>query len=174
MLFRSAAWTPNLFAAGPKPKVAAVVTEFTYRSHAHVILENFLEPYLFNGEIVEPEFEIASMYIDQFPSNDMGRDVGKQYNIPIHPTIGQALTLGRDKLAVDAVLSIGEHGSYPMTPLGQQMYPRKRFFDEIVAVFEQSRRSAPVFNDKHLSYRWDWAREMYDASLRLEIGRAHV
>ena len=33
-----------------KLRVAAVVTEFTYRSHAHVILENFLEPYLFNGK----------------------------------------------------------------------------------------------------------------------------
>src|SRR5262249_51339185 len=30
-----------------RPKVAAIFTEFTYRSHAHVILENFLEPYLF-------------------------------------------------------------------------------------------------------------------------------
>src|SRR5437867_11633755 len=29
-------------------KVAVVLTEFTYRSHAHVLLENFLEPYLFN------------------------------------------------------------------------------------------------------------------------------
>jgi hypothetical protein len=152
-----------------RPKVAAVVTEFSHRSHAHVILENFLEPYLFNGEVVEPEFEIASMYIDQFPKTDMGREVAKEYKIPIYPTIGQALTLGKDKLAVDAVLSIGEHGSYPMTPLGQQMYPRKRFFDEIVAVFEQSRAVAPVFNDKHLSYRWDWAKEMFETSRRLKF-----
>jgi hypothetical protein len=39
-----------------RPRVAAVFTAFTYRSHAHVILENFLEPYLFNGN---PSDELA-------------------------------------------------------------------------------------------------------------------
>src|SRR5688572_19820745 len=32
-------------AAKARLKVAAILTEFTYRSHAHVILENFLESY---------------------------------------------------------------------------------------------------------------------------------
>ena len=32
-----------------RPRVAAIYTICTHRSHAHVILENFLEPYLFNG-----------------------------------------------------------------------------------------------------------------------------
>ena len=27
----------------------------------------------------------------------------------------------------------------------------------------------PVFNDKHLSYRWDWAKAMYDDARRLKI-----
>lgn len=30
-------------------KIAAILTEFSHRSHAHVILENFLDPYLFNS-----------------------------------------------------------------------------------------------------------------------------
>ncbi len=152
-----------------KLRVAAICTEFTYRSHVHVILENFLEPYLFNGNVIDPrqEFEVASIYLDQFPDGEMGRAVAKDYGIPIHPTIKEALTLGGKNLDVDAVLSIGEHGKYPTNEKGQVEYPRKRFFDGITAVFESSGRSVPVFNDKHLSYRWDWAKGMYDSSKRL-------
>src|SRR5262245_23525414 len=101
-------------AADEPLKVAAVVTEFTYRSHAHVILENFLEPYLFNGKPVDPGMKIVGLYVDQFPSRDMSRDVAKQYGIPIFPDIAGALRAGGDKLAADAVLAIGEHGQYPM------------------------------------------------------------
>jgi hypothetical protein len=48
-------------------------------------------------------------------------------------------------------------------------YPRKRFFDEIVAVMRRSNRFVPIFNDKHLSYNWDSAREMYDTCQRHRI-----
>jgi hypothetical protein len=141
-------------------RVAAVVTEFSYRSHAHVILENFLEPYLFNGKKTDSGMDVVSLYVDQFPSRDMARDVAKAYGIKIYPTIGEALRVGGDRLAVDAVLSIGEQGRYPTNAKRQVEYPRKRFFDDIVAEFRRSGATAPVFNDKHLSYRADWAHEM--------------
>ncbi len=150
-------------------KVAAILTEFRFRSHAHVILENFLAPYLFNGRRVDPNFQVVSMYLDQTPAEDMGHAVAKEYEIPVFPTIGQALRVGGPTLAVDAVLSIGEHGEYPVNAKGQREYPRKRFFDEIVQVFRDSDRVVPVFNDKHLSYRWDWAREMYDTAKQMKI-----
>jgi len=76
--------------------------------------------------------------------------------------IREALTLGGKDMAVDAVLSTGEQLDYPTNKLGQVEYPRKRFFDDMVAVMRPAGRYVPVFNDKHLSYRWDWAREMYD------------
>jgi hypothetical protein len=152
-----------------RPRVAAVVTEFTYRSHAHVILENFLEPYYFNGRLTDPGVDVVGLYVDQFPSGDMAREVAKQYGIRIYPTIAETLRLGGESLAVDGVLSIGEHGKYPLNDRQQRMYPRKRFFDEIVAVFRQSGRAAPLFNDKHLSYRWDWAEEMMKVSRELKI-----
>jgi hypothetical protein len=153
-----------------RPRVAAVITEFTHRSHAHVILENFLEPYYFNGRLTEPGVDVVSMYVDQFPDErDMARDVAKQYGIGIFPSIAQALQLGTNELAVDGVLSIGEHGKYPMSDRGQRMYPRKQFFDEIVAVFRKSGRVVPLFNDKHLSYRWDWSAEMMATARELKI-----
>lgn len=152
---------PALAVGAEKPlRVAAIMTTFTYRSHAHVILENFLLPYLFNGKVTQPGMEVASFFVDQIGSGDMARDVAKQFEIPIYPTIGEALRAGGDSLAVDAVLSIGEHGNYPTNEKGQVQYPRKEFFDQIVAEFKRSGRSVPVFNDKHLSYRWDWSQEM--------------
>jgi len=148
-----------------RPKVAAVFTEFTHRSHAHVILENFLQHYLFNGEPTDPGVDVVSFYADQFPQGrDMSREVARQFDVPLFDTIDEALCRGGNKLAVDAVLAIGEHGDYPYNDLGQHMYPRKRFFDEIVAVMHRSGRYVPLFNDKHLSYRWGWAKEMYDVT----------
>ncbi len=155
---------PGLAADPAEIKVAAVITEFSYRSHAHVILENFVNPYLFNGEKTLSGMKVVALYVDQFPKDEMSRAFSKEYNIPIYPTIAGALCSGGETLAVDAVLSIGEHGKYPINEKGQQEYPRKRFFDEIVAVFDKSRKVAPIFNDKHLSYRWDWAKAMYDSA----------
>src|SRR3954471_3349392 len=150
-------------------KVGAVITAFTYRSHAQVILENFVAPYLFNGKWISSDMDVVSMYADQFPEGELGRAFAAKYKIPIYKTIAEALCLGGDRLAVDAVLSIGEHGKYPVNAKGQREYPRKRFFDAIMAVFERSGRVVPVFNDKHLSYRWDWAREMFDAAQSLKV-----
>ena len=154
---------------GKRVRVAAVLTEFSYRSHAHVILENFLEPYLFNGVPTQSGMAVVAMYVDQFPAHELSREISAKYRIPIHKTIAEALCCGGSRLAVDAVLSIGEHGKYPVNAKAQIEYPRKRFFDEIVAVFRSSKKSVPVFSDKHLSYRWDWAKEMYDTSKRIKF-----
>lgn len=170
--FLGALALPSLYSAAAEPKrlkVAAVFTEFTFRSHAHVILENFLEHYLFNGEVIDPGMDVVSFFADQRPKGDMLDDVSRQYKIPIHKTIDEALCLGGKNLAVDAVLSIGEHGQYPRNELGQHQYPRKRFFDEIVAVMKRSRSFIPLFNDKHLSYRWEWAKQMSDTATKLGI-----
>ncbi|MBL9215435.1 MAG: hypothetical protein JNG83_08170 [Opitutaceae bacterium] len=159
--------------AGPRgdrrPRVAAVVTEVSFRRHGHVFLENFVEPYLFDGRWIRPPVVVVSLYVDQFPEDDLAREFSHRYGVPIYPTIAGALCQGGQDLAVDAVLVIGEHGRYPTNARGQVEWPRKRFFDEVVAVFRQSGRVVPLFNDKHLSHRWDWAREMYETATRLGI-----
>lgn len=159
----------NAAPTGQRLKVAAVFTEFGYRKHAHVLLENFLEPYYFNGKAIDSGCDVVSFYRDQTPADDMTPEVAKAYKIGVYPTIAEALCLGGKSLAVDAVLSIGEHGNYPRNKKGQVEYPRKRFFDEIVQVFRKSGRVLPIFNDKHLSYRWDWAKEMADTAREMKI-----
>jgi hypothetical protein len=147
-------------AAKPRPKIAAIFTELRFRSHAFNILENFFEPYLFNGKLVDPGVDVVAMYADQFPADDMARDAAKRLGVPLEKTLEGALCRGGDKLAVDGVLVIGEHGDYPFNDLGQHLYPRKEWFDRTVAVMKAAGRYVPYFNDKHFSYRTDWAKEM--------------
>lgn len=147
-----------------RPRVAAIFTLFRFRSHAFNILENFFRPYLFNGQLVDPGVDVVSMYADQLPDGEMARDVSQRFNVPLCSSIADALTLGTGRLAVDAVLAIVEQGEYPTNDRGVVMYPRKEFFDQAVCVMRQSNRFVPYFNDKHLSYRWDWSREMYDVA----------
>ena len=47
------------------------------------------------------------------------------------------------------------------------MHPHYEFFEEIVKVFRASGRSVPYFNDKELSWRFDWSKNMVDTSHEL-------
>src|SRR5438132_10579736 len=147
-------------------KVAAIVTEYRRWSHADVILRNLLDGYPPDGK-TRPDLELVSLYTDQVPKTDMSRDLAKKHGFKIFDTIADALTLGGKTLAVEGVISIGEHGKYPDNEKGQKLYPRRRFFEEITAVFENTGKSVPVFNDKHLSQSWDDAKWMYDRARKL-------
>ena len=81
-------------------------------------------------------------------TNDIGVRMAKMNGVPIYPTIEKALTLGGDKLAVDAVVYIGEHGEYKYNRLGQKMYPRMNFLEQIFRVFDASNKSVPVIVTK--------------------------
>lgn len=151
------------------PRVAAVVTAYFRNSHADLIVSRLLQGENLDGKSRVPRLELAGLYVDQLPANDISGMLSTRYGFPIFPTIRQALTLGGEKLAVDGVLLIGEHGTYPHNELDQELYPRKRFFEETVAVFRDSHRVVPVFNDKHLSHSWDEARAMYRTARRLCI-----
>lgn len=160
---------PRLVAAEePRvPRIAAIVTEYRQNSHADVIVGRLLEGYDLSGEGAFPKLELASLYTDQVPDNDKSRRLAKEHGFPIHETVADALTLGTGRLAVDGVLLVAEHGRYERSETGQTIYPKRRLFDEIVAVFEKSGRSVPVFSDKHLADNWRDAKHLYDTSRRL-------
>jgi hypothetical protein len=134
-----------------------------------VFFSRVLEGYRLNGVSHEPRLEVASMYADQFPPNDMARDLAKEYGFPIYPTIAEALRLGGERLAVDGVALIGEHGDYPLNEKGQLLYPRYDFYRQVIDVMRQDGRPAPIFVDKHFSYSWPKAKEMYEAAKALNI-----
>ncbi len=159
-----------LLAAPPprRPRIAAIVSTYHKYAHAQHICDRFLIGYGWNGAHHKPPADLVSLWVHQVKANDLSRARAREFpGMRIYPSIAEALTLGTGKLAVDGVLLIGEHGDYPDNEKGQKLYPRYEFFREIAKVFEASGRGVPLFNDKHLSWNWDWAREMYDTSKRL-------
>jgi hypothetical protein len=151
-----------------RKKVAILGTVVRKHSHAQHFMDRFLEGYGWEGQHHRPDMEV-SLYIDQFPPEDLARERAARHKVRIYSTVEEALTLGGSKLAVDGVVVIGEHGDYPRNEKGQTLYPRYKFFKQIVRVFGQSGRAVPVFNDKHLSTDWNECREMVADSKRLRF-----
>ena len=164
----------TLLGCGPaatpaKPRIAAIATVYRPNSHADVFLHRILEGYRLNGVSHQPRLEIASMYVDQFPPDDMARDLAAEYGFQVYPSIAEALRCGGDRLAVDGVALIGEHGDYPDNEKGQKLYPRYEFFREIIDVMRADGLVAPIYQDKHFSYDFEKARWMYDAARELGV-----
>ncbi|MXZ34663.1 MAG: hypothetical protein F4Z21_05260, partial [Acidobacteria bacterium] len=151
-----------------RPRIAAVVSEYRRYSHAQHIVDRFLWGYGWGNRHHRPPMDVVSVYVDQTPENTLIHDRMRRFpKMKKYPTIAEALTQGGSRLAVDGVLLIGEHGKYPKNEKGQTLYPRYEWFKEITRVFRDSGRSVPVFNDKHLSWKWEWAKEMVDISREL-------
>lgn len=166
-IFSAAAASTAIAASSPRKRIALIATVVFEKSHAQHFIDRHALGYNWGGGWQKPRVDLVSLYVDQFPDNDLARGRSKKYNIPIHKSIADALTLGTGKLAVDGVVIIGEHGKYAENELGQTLYPRFEFFKEVVKVFEASGRSVPVFNDKHLSTDWKHCVEMVADSKRL-------
>jgi hypothetical protein len=159
--------TPPARAHKARKKIALVTTAYYYLSHAYHIGGRFLHGYLQDGRFHFPDYAIAAMYVEQKKDNDLSRELSRRHGFSLFDNIDSTLTLGGDKLAVDGVLLIGEHGDYPYNAKGQKLYPRFEMFQKIVAVFRKSKRSAPVFCDKHLYYERKKARQMAETANKL-------
>ncbi len=156
-------------------RVAVITTVYKYLSHAQHMVDRFLIGYPHEGEWHKPDVQIVSLYSAQKPAGDPanGGDQSyvraKEFGFTVYGSIEEALRCGTDKLAVDAVLIIGEHGDYPRNDKGQILYPRFEFFKSCVEIFDLDGRAVPVYNDKHLSYSFEKAKWMVEQSKRLKF-----
>ncbi len=145
-------------------RMAVITTEWRYHSHAWHMAERFLHGFPMQGLLAS--FPVQSRLRIRRPAS--GRDLApsrsQEYGFPIYGSIAEALRCGGDKLAVDAVLIIGEHGDYPINEFGQKQYTRYEFFKQVTEVYQKDGKTAPVFNDKHLSWNFAKAKEMVDLS----------
>lgn len=157
-------------AAEKRPRIACVVTYWAAPgSHADWIINKLLDGYWWQGAHTPSRVDVVSAYIHQLRESGLGRKVCEAKGIPIFKSVSEALTLGGNELDVDGVVLVGEHGIYHSNLKGQKYYPRWWLYQQIIRVFEQSKRSVPVFNDKHLSTSWDEAKWMFDKSRELDF-----
>ncbi len=150
-----------------RKRLAIVTTIWKYLSHAQHMGDRFLVGYPWNGRWHRPAMDVVSLYVDQKPEGDQSELRAGEFGFKVYHSIAEALRCGSGSLAVDGVLSIGEHGNYPTNEKGQILYPRYEFFEQVVDVFKKEGRGVPVFNDKHLSYSFEKASRMVAASKQL-------
>jgi hypothetical protein len=156
--------------AQKRPHVACLVSYWGLpTSHADWIVNKLIDGYWWQGAHTPSRVEVVSVYIHQLDTSLLGQKVCKAKNIPIFKTVKEAVTLGGKELAVDGVAIVAEHGNYPTDLKGHWLLPRWWIYQQVIQVFEQSKRSVPVFNDKHLSYNWDDAKWMFDKSRELNF-----
>ena len=158
-------------AAHQRPRIAVLTTVYHKYSHAQHIVDRFLEGYGWEGRHHHPPMDVVSLYVQQERKDNFSTARTRRHpQMKIYPTIAEALTRGGKDLAVDGVLIICEHGSFPSNEKGQRLYPRFEYFQQVVEVYRASGRTAPVFNDKHLSWNWDYARQMFDTAKEMNFG----
>jgi hypothetical protein len=150
-------------------RIAIVSSIYRYLSHAQHMGDRFLIGYPHEGKWHKPDVQVVSLYVDQKPPGDQSAERAKEFGFTVYPTIAETLRCGTDKLAVDGVVIICEHGEYPRNELGQVLYPRYEFFKACTEVFEKDGRAVPVYNDKHLSFSFTKAKWMLDEARRLQL-----
>ena len=61
-----------------RKRIAAIITEYKALSHADVIVTKYLKGFPTDEGFFAPRVDIASMYIDQFPDEDIGRQIADE------------------------------------------------------------------------------------------------
>jgi hypothetical protein len=145
-------------------KIAAIITAYYRNSHADVFIGNMLRGYYWDGKPHQSGLQVATMHLEQTPSNDIGRAEAQKYGIPMKPTVQAAIVPGLQGVAL-----VGEHGDYPLNERGQKLYPRYQLMEQIVNAYRATGRALPMFCDKHLSTEWTKAKQMFDWSRELRF-----
>ncbi|MBP1990098.1 hypothetical protein [Paenibacillus eucommiae] len=152
-----------------KKRVAAIITEYWDISHADVIITKMLEGFNLDGYTYTSTLEIASMYIDKFPDNDIGRELAAKHQVPLYAAIAEALKCGGDTFELDGIILIGEHGDYPENERRQILYPRRAFFEACLNVMIEAGRFVPVYTDKGYAILEEDIKWMYEQIKKYNI-----
>ena len=147
--------------SGNRRPIAVLGSVYRPLSYLYHLAGRFLHGVTVDGQPWMPQHRIASLWLDQTPENDLSRDLSRKFGIRRARTVREALVQG-DRLAVDGVLIVAEHGNYPRNERGQILYPRAAIFNEVVEAFrawdKPRRSSSPSISRIALSKLERWRR----------------
>ena len=119
-----------------RPRLACLVSYWGLpTSHADWIVNKLIDGYWWKGAHTPSRVDVVSVYIHQFDTSSLGQKVCKAKSIPIFKTVGEAVTLGGNELAVDGVVIVAEHGNYPTDLKGHWLLPRWWIYQQVIRVF---------------------------------------
>jgi sugar lactone lactonase YvrE len=72
------------------PRVAGVTTVYHHNSHSDVLLSRLMQTDTLNFTGDTPPLDLASLYVDQIPTNDLSEKLAKDYEIPIYQSIPES------------------------------------------------------------------------------------
>jgi len=124
---------------------------------------------MLDGIHYSSSLEVVSMYVDQYPDNDLSQELAAKHNIPLYTSIEEALKCGGTVFDLDGIILIGEHGNYPENEYRQTLYPRRRFFEECLKVMLDTNRIVPVYSDKGFAIVREDVEWMYKQIKRYSI-----
>ena len=119
-----------------KIPVAGITTLYQRNTHADVLIGRILDTDTLDGRGRSSDLKLLSLYVDQVKDADVSRALADKHGFRSFEQVGKTLTLGTNKLAVEGVMLIAEHGEYPISDSGQMVYPKRRLFGEVFKVFE--------------------------------------
>src|SRR6202050_5739277 len=158
----------NTTSSSKRPQIAVVANIYQTHLHTQHIIDRILEGYGWGGVFYHSPLEVVSLFVEQRGEGDLVPDRTRRHpEMKAYPTIAQALTRGTGKLAVAGVIYIGEQGASPHKEKGQTRHRLYRLLEEVVDVFSASGRSVPFYLDKHLSWNWEEAKDMYDTARKM-------
>src|ERR1035437_5100081 len=74
-------------AARRRPRVACILNVYFPNSHADVFMSRLLDGYRLDGKWNAPRVDVVSLYIDQFPVNDMAPRRAREHGSHNHPSL---------------------------------------------------------------------------------------
>lgn len=100
---------------------------------------------------------------------DLSEARAAQFGFRLCHNIPEALRVGGNHIAVDAVLTIVEQDDYPRNSRDMILLPQYDFFQQCAEVFEGEKHAIPYFNHRQLSYSFQEAQNMVKIAERLKI-----